>query len=98
MKITDIDINEWQRLLNQFKASGADTMPNKPAAMRCENTQLSIARFSGGCTAYGERYMFFAPPIPGERNEDGTQKCAWLVVREDFMRWAAKELKRGDSK
>ena len=98
MKVTDIDINEWQRLVNQFKASGANKTPNKPAAMRCENTPLSIARFSGGCTVYGERYMFFAPPIPGEKNPDGTQKCAWLVVREDFMRWAARELKEGGAK
>lgn len=87
MKITDININEWQRLVNQFMASGANKMPDRPVAMRCENTPLSIARFSGGCTVYGERYMFFAPPIPG------SQKCAWLIVREDFMRWATKELK-----
>lgn len=98
MKMANLDINEWQRLLNQFDASGDNEMPNKPAAMRLENTQLSIARFAGGCTVYGECYMFFAPPIPGERNPDGTQKCAWLVVREDFVRWAAKELKEGGAK
>ena len=98
MKITDIDINEWQRLLDQFKASGANKTPDKPVAMRCENTQLSLARFAGGCTAYGEHYTFFAPPIPGEKNPDGSQKCAWLVVREDFMRWAARELKKGGAK
>lgn len=98
MKITDLDINGWQRLLNQFNASGENEMPNKPAAMRCENTQLSVARFTGGCTVYGERYMFFAPPIPGDRNHDGTQKYAWLLVRDDFVRWAAKELKEGGAK
>lgn len=98
MKIIDIDINEWQRLVNQFKASGANKTPDKPVAMRCENTPLSIARFSGGCTVYGARYMFFAPPIPGETNPDGTQKCAWLVVREDLMRWAAKELRKGGAR
>lgn len=98
MKVTDLNIYEWQRLVNQFKASGANTIPSQPAAMRCENTPLSIARFYGGCTAYGERYMFFAPPISGERNPDGSQKCAWLVVREDFMRWAAKKLREGGAR
>lgn len=93
--MTDIDLYDWQQLIYRFKASNADKNPGVPCAMRCENSQLSIARHYGGITYNGERYTFFAPPIPGEKNDDGTQKRAWLVVRDDFLRWAVRELKEG---
>lgn len=93
MKVIDLDINDWQSLVNKFKASGQDKKQGKPIALRCENSQLSIARFFGGAILDGERYTFFAPPIPGETNEDGTPKCAWILVRDDFLRWTVKEVK-----
>ena len=98
MKVTDLDINGWQRLVDQFRASSANKKIGAPVAIRCENTQLSIARHYGGGIYNGERYTFFAPLVPGEKCDDGSPYHAWLVVRDDFLRWAAKELKKGEKK
>lgn len=98
MKVQDLDLEDWQTLVNKYKVSSQNKDASHPIAMRCENTQLSIARFSGGATYNGCGYTFFAPPVPGEKNEDGSQFYAWLLVRDDFLRWAVKEAKKMETK
>ena len=83
-----LTINEWQELLERYKATPGY---RSEAAFRIENTVFTSARHFGGMTYNGERYTYFEPPIPGEKNEDGTQAVAWLMVRDDFLRWASRE-------
>ena len=88
----DLDINEWQKLLDKYKF----TPGFKPvAAMRIENTPFTTARYAGGMTYNGSSYTYFEPRIPGASpNPDGTPFVAWLMVREDFLRWVKKQLKK----
>ena len=89
----DLDINEWQDMLDRFPS-------NKPyAAFRIENTPFTTARYAGGMTFGGDSYTYFEPPDPAmPANPDGTQFVAWLMVRDDFLRWVAKELKKEKTK
>ena len=97
MKVKDFNLQQWQDCLIKFRAVNNDT--STPAAMRCENTQLSIARHFGGITYNGEHYTYFEPVIPGEpNNPDGSPYVAWLMVRDDFLRFATKEAKNIDVK
>lgn len=89
--IKDLDINQWQELLTRFKA---ETKSTGHAAMRIENTMFTSARYFGGMTYNGERYTYFEPAILGKKNEDGTQTVAWLMVRDDFLRWATNQVKK----
>ena len=93
MKIKDLDINKWQELLTRFKA---ETKAQGLAAMRIENTMFTLSRYFGGMTYNGERYTYFEPIIPGKKNEDGSQTVVWLMVRDDFLEWATKQVKKGD--
>ena len=69
-----------------------------PPAIRIENTQFTTARYYGGMTMNGEKYIYFEPVLPGEKpNPDGTPYVAWLMVREDFLRFAMKEAKKMES-
>ena len=95
----DMTIAEWQEAINACVAE----MPWKewlrvgpPLAMRIENTQLSIARHYGGITFQGHAYTYFEPPTGGF-NEDGSPEVAWLVVRDDFLRWLD-EKRKGERK
>ena len=95
MKVKDLNIGQWQELLMKFKA---ETKSTGFAAMRIENTQFTPARYYGGMTFNGERYTYFEPIIPGEKNEDGSQTVAWLMVRDDFLKWVKKQIKKGGVK
>jgi len=91
MKPSDLDIAQWNALLERYKET-----PNyrAGAAMRIENTMFTSARWAGGMTYNGETYKYFEPVDPTmPANDDGTPYVAWLMVRWDFLRWVEKELK-----
>lgn len=91
MKVEQLNIQHWQDLLTRFLA---EKHPAGYPAIRCENTQFTTARHFGGMTYNGERYTYFEPVVPGEKpNPDGTPYVAWLMVRDDFLRFATKEAK-----
>ena len=46
MKIKELDIDGWQKLVNQYRAAHPNAKPG--AAIRIENTILSTARHFGG--------------------------------------------------
>lgn len=92
MKIKDLDILGWQRLLDRY--TGPRDRFNPPV-MRIENTMFTSARYYGGMTFNGKKYTYFEPRDPRQpANPDGTPYVAWLMVRMDFLQWATKELKR----
>ena len=93
MKIKELDIDGWQKLVNQYRAAHPNAKPG--AAIRIENTMLSPARYFGGMTYNGDQYTYFEPIDHRQpKNADGTPYVAWLMVRADFLQWATKELKR----
>ena len=97
MKPTDLKIADWQKWLDRFRAANPNAKP--AAAIRIENTILSTARHFGGMTFCGERYTYFEPIDETQPpNPDGTLYIAWLVVREDFLQWVEKELRRKGAK
>ena len=93
MKPQELDINQWQELLDEFN-SGIRKKYSTPAAIRIENTPFTSARYAGGMTYGGERYTYFEPRDHSQSNPDGTPYAAWLMVRMDFLRWVTKELKK----
>lgn len=88
MKPDKMTLNEWNAALEEYKA----TPGYRPgAAMRIENTQFTTARYYGGMRLNGELYTYFEPEVDGHApNEDGTPYVAWLMVRDDFLRWVKK--------
>ena len=88
MKPDKMTLDAWEKALEEYK----QTPGYRPgAAMRIENTQFTTARHFGGMTFNGERYTYFEPEVDGhEPNEDGSPYVAWLMVREDFLRWVKK--------
>ena len=77
MKVDELTLVEWQGIIDTCG------LPSTPArAMRCENTQLTIARFYGGITFNGHTYRYFEPWHQVER--------AMLLVRDDVVKHAAK--------
>ena len=66
--------------------------------MRIENTMFTSARYFGGMQYNGERYTYFEPAIPGKKNKDGTQTVAWLIVRDDFLKWVEQQIKKAGVK
>lgn len=92
MKVEQLDITQWQSLLARFSLEKKDHRV-KPAALRIENTQLTIARHYGGINLNNHHYRYFEPLIPNERNEDNTPKVAWLLVSEEFLSYAKRAAK-----
>lgn len=87
-----LDLHGWQSLLDKFLA---EKNPKGSPAIRIENTQFTPARYYGGMTYNGSKYTYFEPVIPDEpNNPDGTPKVAWLMVRDDFLKFAKKEAKK----
>ena len=96
MKVQDLNIDQWADLLERYKETPGY---RSGAAMRIENTPFTTARRFGGMTFNGERYTYFEPVVPEEKpNADGSPYVAWLMVREDFLRWVKAELKKGGAK
>lgn len=90
----DLDIIEWQAFLNRYTGPRDR---NSPPAIRIENTQFTPARYYGGMKLNGNVYTYFEPRDPRQPdNPDGTPYVAWLMVREDFLRWVSGELKKKD--
>ncbi len=88
----DLDINEWQDYIERFRKRWPLT---GNVAMRIENTTFTTARLVGGMTYDGAKFTYFEPRIPGhEPNPDGTPYVAWLMVRDDFLRFVSAELGR----
>lgn len=93
MKVKDFNLQHWQDCLTKFLAEHKDET-GQPA-IRIENTQLTIARYYGGIKYNGRSYTYFEPKISGhEPNPDGSPYVAWLMVRDDFLRFATKEAKK----
>ena len=91
-KPDELTLNEWAALLDEYKAT-----PNfrSGAAMRIENTPFTSARYSGGMTYNGDSYTYFEPVVDGHApNEDGSPYVAWLMVRDDFLKWVTAKLKK----
>lgn len=95
-KPEELDLNEWSDLLEEYKKTpGYRT----GAAMRIENTMFTSARYAGGMRFNSDTYTYFEPEIPGHStNNDGTPYVAWLMVRDDFLRWVKKQLRKGGAK
>ena len=95
-KPESLDLKEWQDFLDEFKKDPSRKYAfATPIAMRIENTQLSLARYSGGCVYNKVHYKYFEPKIPDHApNEDGSPYVAWLIVREDFLKWVKKQLRQ----
>ena len=92
----DLDLNEWQEMLDKFMVEHGFT---GTAAFRIENTPFTSARYACGMKYDGDTYTYFEPRVPGASpNPDGTPFVAWLMVRDDFLRWVAKELKKEAAK
>lgn len=88
----DLDINEWQDYIERFHARWPYTVR---FAMRIENTPFTSARFAGGMIYNDAHYTYFEPRIPGhEPNPDGSPYVAWLMVRDDFLRFVSAELNK----
>lgn len=86
----DLDINEWQDYIERFHARWPYTVR---IAMRIERSPFTSARYAGGMTYNDAHYTYFEPRIPGhDPNPDGTPYVAWLMVRDDFLRFVRKEL------
>lgn len=93
MKVIEFNLLHWQDCLTKFLAEHKDET-GQPA-IRIENTQLTIARYYGGIKYNGRSYTYFEPKIPGhEPNPDGSPFVAWLLVRDDFLRFATNEAKK----
>lgn len=92
-KVEELNLDQWADLLERYKK----TPGYRPgAAMRIENTPFTTARHFGGMRFNGETYTYFEPVIPGhEPNADGSPYVAWLMVREDFLKWVTAEVKKG---
>ena len=93
MKVTDLNIEDWQAWLVKFKAAHPNAKLG--AAMRIENTMFTPARYFGGMTYNGDVFTYFEPRDTRQPpNRDGTPYVAWLMVREDFLRWLTAQLKK----
>lgn len=71
-----LSMAEWQQLLSMCPIKHAGTMGNGDflACSHVSHTQLSVARFYGGCTV-GTRHFIYLPEHD-------------LLVRADFHLWA----------
>ena len=93
MQPKDLNLAQWQELLEKFKAT--NPKGGSPIAMRIENTQLTTARYYGGCTFNDTGYTYFEPLIPDALAiPDGTPCVAWLLVRDDFLKWVKKAIRK----
>lgn len=92
MKPQEMNLDDWIRELDLYK----QTPGYKPgAAMRIENTMFTSAHYFGGMTYNDAKYTYFEPEIPGHApNADGTPYVAWLMVREDFLRWVCARMEK----
>jgi len=94
MKVTDLTIQDWQRLLEKFKAAKSNTQAamNIPAAMRIENTIFTTARYCGGMTMHGQMYTYFEPKDPTQPNSEARSRAeiARLQTRSGCIRGALK--------
>ena len=91
-----LNLREWQNYLDRFsKEADKVKSPTLPIAMRIENTQLTIARHYGGIKYNGTEYTYFEPEIPEHApNPDGSPYVAWLIVRNDFLKWVKAEIRK----
>jgi len=99
MKVNQLNISDWQRLMDAYEASRDYREGNGYVAIRIENTIFSTARHFGGMMFNGATYSYFEPIDPKQpKNPNGTPYVAWLMVREDFLQWVEKELRRKGAK
>ena len=92
MKVKDFNIIQWQDCLTKFLVTHKEV--GGYPAIRIENTAFTSARYAGGMTFNGAKYTYFEPRVPDKPdNPDGSPYVAWLMVREDLLRFAMKEAK-----
>jgi len=87
MKITDMTLEQWQEKVNEYKQY--HFRGSGPCAMRCDGTQLLVGAMYGGFIYNCEYYKCFY--FPNEGN-------AVIGVRDDFLKWLKKELKKDNRK
>lgn len=94
-KVGGLTLRDWDGLLARYR----ETPGYRPgAAMRIENTPFTSARPLGGMTYKGDSYTYFEPvDTEAPANPDGTPRVAWLMVRADFLKWANKETRKGET-
>ena len=84
-KPQEMTLDDWRDALAEY--AGTKGYRNG-AALRIENTPFTSARYAGGMIWSGCWYTYFEPTIPGHApNPDGSPCVAWLIVREDFLKW-----------
>lgn len=96
MTLKDLNIQKWQDCLTKFLEIHKDEKGSP--AIRIENTPFTSARYEGGMTYDGHMYTYFEPVIPGNTDAEGLPAVAWLMVRDDFLKFAKKEIKDFNSK
>ncbi len=96
-KVEELNLDEWADMLDEYKKRPGY---RSGAAMRIEDTPFTSTRYFGGMTYNGARYVYFEPKVPGEKpKEDGSPFVAWLMVREDFLKYVKGQLaKRKEGK
>jgi len=87
MKIKDMTLEQWQEKMNEYNRQNVGE--SGPCAMRCDGTQFSVGAMYGGFTFNGATYTCFYFQKEGN---------AVIGVREDFLRWLKKDLKKVVSK
>ena len=93
--IGNLDTRGWQSLVNQYRSTRKATNNSAPVALRIENTPFASARYAGGMTYMGASYRYVEAIDQNMANHpDETPYIAWLMVREDFLRWAKRKLKQ----
>lgn len=99
MKVQELTIHQWQRFAEMYTPSGENKRTDMPVALRVENTIFTPARYFGGMKYNGATFTYFEPQDPKQpANADGSPYVAWLMVRDDFLRYVAKSLEEsGDA-
>lgn len=68
-------LSEWTQYLREFNKENGNGKSGYPAAMRCENTQLTTGWRCGGFTLNGTNYVSLCP------------EGAMLAVSDDLIAW-----------
>lgn len=91
MNPNNLTIIDWEALKERFMSELKPDL-STPVAIRIENTMFTSARYSGGMKYNGETYTYLEPVIPGKpANLDGSPYVAWLMVRDDFLKWVTRQ-------
>lgn len=96
MTIYDLDIVSWDTWIGRYRMAHPRHIAtvDAPLAMRIENTPFTSARCAGGMTLKDRSYTYFEPKLLDIFGEDGSVSVAWLMVRDDVVRWIQRTIRR----